>query len=162
MNGKWLGIVFWLMGMAMYSQAQTFFIVRHAEKDLQVADNPPLTPIGLERAERLADRLVDQKIQHIFSTETIRTRSTALPLAKKLQLPIQIYQGADQTRFIDSLKNFSSNALIVGHTNTMHHVINGLAEKMILEGPLDETIYDRIYEVKRRKLGKPLVVIHTF
>lgn len=142
--------------------AQSFFVVRHAEKQVEILDNPPLTAEGEARAARLRSILAYREIKSIFSTETTRTKNTVVPLAGKLKLPIQIYDASNQTRFIDSLKGLQENVVIVGHSNTMQHIINGLAEKNILEGPLDESIYNRIYEVKRRKFGKPEVRIYEF
>jgi len=141
---------------------RSFFVVRHAEKNTSIADNPQLTELGEARAKRLRGILAYREIQGIFSAETTRTKHTVLPLAERLAIPIQIYDPNNQTRLIDSLKGINSNVVIVGHSNTIHHVINGLAEKTVLEGPLDESIYNRLYEVKRRKIGKPEVKVYEF
>lgn len=159
---KSISFVLLFVCTVLMSHGQSYFIVRHAEKDISISENPPLTRDGEARAERLRGILIYREIKSIFSTETLRTKNTALPLALKLQLPIQVYDGANQTRFIDSLKSLQGNTVVVGHTNTLHHVINGLAEKTVFEGPLDEAVYNRIYEIKRRKLGKPEVKVYTF
>lgn len=104
----------------------TAYLVRHAEKitsdhQMIVDDpkDPPLLPIGQVRAEALADRLADAEISAIWSTDTIRTRSTAAPLAERLGLTVQIYDASDLNAFADVLKaSPNANVLVVGHSNT--------------------------------------------
>lgn len=162
MMSKPLFFVGLLLCLCFSSFSQSYFIVRHAEKSTLSHPNPPLTEVGAARAKKLRGILVYREIKDIFSTETIRTKHTVLPLAERLSLPIRIYDASNQSRFLDSLKGLQANVVIVGHSNTIHHIINGLAEKTVLEGPLDESIYNRLYEVKRRKIGKPEVKVYEF
>jgi len=112
----------------------TAYLVRHAEKvtaDSQMImddpNDPQLTPVGLVRAQDLADRLVDADVTVIWSTDTTRTRSTAAPLAERLGLEVQIYDASDLEAFAAQLKsNAGSNVLVVGHSNTTP----GLAEAL--------------------------------
>lgn len=48
--------------------------------------DPPLAPEGREQAERVADRLVDQRIDAIYVTTLCRTVQTAAPLAARIGL----------------------------------------------------------------------------
>jgi 2,3-bisphosphoglycerate-dependent phosphoglycerate mutase len=48
--------------------------------------DPPLDPVGLEQARRLADRLAGEKIAAIYVTSLCRTMQTAAPLAARLGL----------------------------------------------------------------------------
>jgi probable phosphoglycerate mutase len=48
--------------------------------------DPPLDPVGLEQAERLADRLQHEDITAIYVTTLRRTVETAAPLATRLGL----------------------------------------------------------------------------
>lgn len=71
-----------------------FILIRHAlperiENTFGPAD-PALTEIGREQANRLANWLAAEPIQHILSSPKARARQTAEPLAQKLQLGIEI------------------------------------------------------------------------
>jgi hypothetical protein len=67
------------------------FLVRHAEKDPTVAENPPLSAAGQARALALADRLGGERITRVLATDTRRARDTAAPLATRLGLRSQLY-----------------------------------------------------------------------
>ena len=53
------------------------YIVRHAEKSTEPANNPHLTIEGKVRAETLKFFLKDKNIKAVFSTQTSRTIETA-------------------------------------------------------------------------------------
>ena len=60
-----------------------------------MGNNPPLTPCGLQQAEQTADWLVEASraaggIQRIVSSPFIRCLETALPLAKRLGLSLNV------------------------------------------------------------------------
>lgn len=66
-------------------------LVRHAESEANVAQvatsrppGPPLSPLGEKQAEALADRLADQGVVAIRTSNTLRARATARPLAERL------------------------------------------------------------------------------
>jgi probable phosphoglycerate mutase len=66
-------------------------LVRHAESEANVAQvatsrppGPPLSPDGEKQAEALADRLADEPIVAIRTSNTARARATARPLAQRL------------------------------------------------------------------------------
>jgi 2,3-bisphosphoglycerate-dependent phosphoglycerate mutase len=48
--------------------------------------DPPLDPVGVDQAERLADRLAGEDIAAIYVTTLQRTVQTAAPLAKRLAI----------------------------------------------------------------------------
>lgn len=66
-------------------------LVRHAESEANVQriatarpPGPPLSPHGEKQAEALADRLADQGVVAIRTSNTARARGTARPLAERL------------------------------------------------------------------------------
>lgn len=69
-------------------------MIRHALPErLENTDgpaDPSLTSIGQEQASRLANWLAAEPIRHIVSSPKRRARQTAEPLAKKLELEIEI------------------------------------------------------------------------
>lgn len=71
---------------------QTIYIIRHAETDdnvnskFQGWNNSPLTSDGHIQAKKLAKRLSDSPITVIYTSDLLRTKETAAPLAKQLEL----------------------------------------------------------------------------
>src|SRR3954447_6436324 len=76
--------------------AATILLARHGESApvrdgepvplLGGSSNPALDPVGVEQAQRLADRLPDHAISAIYVTPLQRTAQTAAPLAQRLGL----------------------------------------------------------------------------
>lgn len=145
------------------------YFVRHAEKSLTVKTDPPLTPEGEQRAKDLEKVLNGKKIKKIYSTNTIRTRSTAKPLAESLSIPILYYAHDTMPKFLYSILESGENALVVGHSNTVLKMIQELELNPSKKEIPDEE-YDNLYVVylkskngrggftlrlKEMKYGKP-------
>jgi phosphohistidine phosphatase SixA len=141
--------------------SQTFYIVRHAEKAVagatgtMMSNDPPLSDAGKERAEVLKETLKGKKIGYIFSTNTIRTRSTAEPLRARLNLTTETYQPVPGQPFIDRLLSLKKNVLLVGHSNTVDDVVNKLCGAIKIPADLPDTAYDNLFVI--RKKGKRMV-----
>ena len=135
------------------SCGNTYYIVRHAEKATQSANmssDVPLTPEGEQRAQDLREALKGKKIGYVYSTNTIRTKSTAEPTASYFNLPIQTYGPRPDTAFMAFVKAKKKNTLIVGHSNTIDDLVNMLCGKKVIEGDLPETDYDNLFTVKKK------------
>jgi broad specificity phosphatase PhoE len=142
-------------------QAKTIYLVRHAEKQL-VGDDPELSVAGTVRAKKLAQILDARDIRHILSTNTIRTKATAQPLATANGLEIEIYDAKEHDALVKELRSREGNILVVGHSNTIHHVANyffGEGEKY---PELTDIEYDFIFEVKLDDEGGSSVVRKIF
>lgn len=133
--------------------SQTYYIVRHAEKAAvngntnMNASDPLLTDAGKERAEALKELLKNENIGHIFSTNTIRTRSTAEPLSKQLGITIETYAPRPDAAFIQQLKGLKKNVLIVGHSNTIDDIVNMLCDRQKIPTDIDESVYNNLFVV---------------
>ena len=159
-------LVIILAFVAFTSSGQMFYIVRHAEKATQNANmssDVELSDQGKERAEALMKVMVDKKIGYVFSTNTIRTKSTAKPTADHFDLITESYDPRPDSVFIDLLKAKDKNTLIVGHSNTVDDIVNMLCGKTAVPADLPETEYDNLfiveklgnrYSFKRIKYGK--------
>jgi probable phosphomutase (TIGR03848 family) len=85
----------------------TFFLIRHGSNDLvgkAIAGRLPgisLNREGKRQAERLAVRLAKEPIELIFSSPLERAIETAVPLAKRLGLDIQISDALNEIDFGD-------------------------------------------------------------
>src|SRR5690348_14127274 len=61
----------------------TVFLVRHAEKEAEPKQDPPLTKAGVARSQELARLLGAANIKAIYTSQFIRTKQTAEPLTAK-------------------------------------------------------------------------------
>jgi len=98
------------------------FLVRHAEKTDEGRD-PELSEAGRQRAGELAHMLRDAGIRHIHSTDFIRSRDTAAPLADLLGLDVALYDWDDPGEFARSLVQMGQRHLVVGHSNTTTELV---------------------------------------
>ncbi len=127
-------------------EPKTIYIVRHAEKIL-VGDDPQLNVAGTVRSKKLAQILEEKDIQHIYSTNTIRTKATVQPLADKLGILIETYDVKNHDNLEKDLRTRKGDAVVVGHGNSIHHVVNyfvGSGEKY---PELEDIAYNYIFVV---------------
>lgn len=147
--------------LAVSCSSNRYFIVRHAEKMVMakdslgmMANNPPLSEAGKARALALREELKNQHIKYIFSTNTIRTKTTAQPLSELLgNTRIEIYNPSKDSvdAFIAKLKSISKgNVLVVGHSNTVDDLANKLSGSAVVPGDLKDSDYDNLYEIKKK------------
>jgi len=145
-------VAFVLLISICASCSTTYYVVRHAEKEVQqsnMTSDVPLSKEGGERAVALGKQLENKKIRHLFSTNTIRTTSTAKPLSEATRIPVELYNPGD-TNFINRMKALDGgNVLIVGHSNTVDNIVNGLMNKPVLKD-LPDTQYGDLFIIKRK------------
>ena len=122
------------------------YIVRHAEKSMDIKNDPPLTAEGKQRAILLSELLRNRKIEKFYSTETIRTISTAKPLADIMNRPIEFYSNDTLPKFIYRVLEDASNTLIVGHSNTILKVLMELELSPSITEVADNE-YDKLFIV---------------
>jgi len=134
----------------------TYYIVRHAEKEsaatmssTTITSDVPLSTAGKQRAEALKERLQNQNIKHIFSTNFIRTRFTAQPLSDAIKIPVEMYDPKD-SQFVARLKTLNGNVVIVGHSNTVDDLVNALSGKKEINGDLPDSAYGDLYIIKKK------------
>lgn len=140
--------LFIMAGMSACVQSQTseifVYLVRHAEKDTNSVSDPKLTSIGIQRAKDLAFVLKDAGIQHIHSSNFIRTKETVLPLAKMLGIEIQLYDHKNLDNLKTKILQQKGIHLVSGHSNSTPALVELLGG--IAGGPIDEeTEFDRLY-----------------
>jgi broad specificity phosphatase PhoE len=145
----------------LYSCSNTIYIVRHAEKEtgidpatMRTYGDPPLSLAGQERALKLKEILGSKNIRHIYSTNTLRTISTAKPLKELyLNFPVHIYSNKPDSfnLFISEVKAIrKGNVLIVGHSNTVDDIVNAITGRKDVPGDLKDSDYDNLYVLKRK------------
>lgn len=154
-----LRILFFLtIAFLITACSQTYYVVRHAEKETASAGmgstDVPLTELGKKRAEVLKETLMDKKIKHIYSTNTIRTKSTAQPSSDWFKVPVDNYGPRPDSAFIQLIKSKKGNVLIVGHSNTVDDIVNGLMGTKTIKKDLEDSEYDHLFIIRRK--GKKL------
>lgn len=136
-----------------------YFVVRHAEKAtasegtvMITPNDPPLSSAGKVRAIELGEMLKNQKIVNIYSTNTIRTISTAQHLKDLRGIHIEYYNTRDSLDyFIAKLKTIKNgNSLIVGHSNTVDDIVNKLCGEIKVPADLPDSEYDNLYLVIKK------------
>lgn len=93
------------------------YLIRHGQTPWNVEGryqgqfDPPLNELGQRQAEETANKLADINFAAIYSSDLKRAHLTALPLADKLNLPVQldprlreIHQGEWQGVLIDDIR----------------------------------------------------------
>ena len=166
-----------LLSFVLYACGNTIFIVRHAEKasgldmdTMKPSTDPPLTLEGRERSLSLKQKLMSRHFSHFFSTNTQRTIATASPLKEMfLGIPIELYSSRPDSldAFIQRIQKIKKgDVLIVGHSNTVDDIVNKLAGRKLINGDLEDWMYDDLFILKRKgdtyqfsleKYGKPSV-----
>jgi 2,3-bisphosphoglycerate-dependent phosphoglycerate mutase len=162
-------IVSLFIGLFLFAFAQTslfaqhrnltIVLLRHAEKDASPnADkvNPELSADGKLRAQRLVKVVKKYKPDAIYSSDFIRTKTTAAPLAEKRKLSVQIYNHRNLKELADLIMSGKIKRLvIVGHNTTTPALVNMLIGEEKYKA-LAESEYDKIFVVKiKKKKTKP-------
>lgn len=150
--------LFVFIGSVNSQSKKTIILVRHAEKDVSAtADpgDPNLSPEGLQRAERLVQKIKKYKPGAVYSTNYLRTLDTAGPMAKRRHKQVQRYDAKKPDELIDQImKSKTKRFLIVGHSNTIPSLANQLIKKDLFHS-LDEGEYGTIFIVRLRKGKDP-------
>jgi broad specificity phosphatase PhoE len=145
------------------------YVVRHAEKisstdsaAKMMANDPPLSEAGKVRAIVLKDELKSKHIKHIYSTNTVRTRTTVEPLSQATKINIESYSNVDS--LVNVVQSMKGNVLIVGHSNTVDDIVNKLCRQTKIATDLNDKEYDNLFVVRisgkkrtfsRHKYGYP-------
>jgi phosphohistidine phosphatase SixA len=149
-----------LLSLCLISCSRTVYVVRHAEKITSsdslgkvVANDPPLSEAGKVRALVLKNELANKHITHIYSTNTIRTMSTAEPLSRAIKINVEAYGNIDS--LINSIRSAKGNVLVVGHSNTVDDIVNKLCGQVKIATDLKDGEYDNLFVMKIR--GKKII-----
>jgi len=162
----------WGVGAAASSddglKVTTVFLVRHAEKDTSPPEDPPLLEAGTLRSQELARMLAKAGIKAIYTSQFLRTKQTAEPLAKQLGITsttVAIKMSATNPRQVSeqSIKELAQkildspgdNALVVGHSNTIPEVIRALGGDAV--PTIDEKEFDDLFIVTIYAKGRAKV-----
>ena len=148
------------------AQQKVIFLVRHAERaDTpagqppaagMMANDPPLSAAGEQRAAKLSALLASADIRNIFTTEYQRTRQTAAPLAATLQLTPVIAPAKDPDPLIEQIRRAQGNILIVGHSNTLPDLMKRLGVTQPVSIP--DSQYGDLFIVVKPESGEATLI----
>ena len=141
----------------------TFIVVRHAEKATDDPEDPNLSAIGLERAQRLARELTDAPLVAVYATEFKRTRQTAQPTADAHRLPMTAYYSKGPAHELAAqwkAQHARGAVLIVGHSNTVPDLVTALSGQTAT--PMPDTEYDRLTRIHIGADGRARVEVTRY
>ena len=126
----------------------TVVLVRHAEKEL-TGDDPGLTELGVQRAAALAHVAGEMGVDAVYSTQYLRTRATAEPLANLLDLELNVITAtpsyAAEMADIVRSRHDGETVVIVSHSNTVPDIIAELGGSPVPF--VEDNEYDDLYIV---------------
>lgn len=147
---------------------KTVFLLRHAEREEEPRQDPPLKKEGVARSQELARLLGGAGIKAIYTSQFTRTKLTAEPLATKLGLtpaqislksnptnPRQIAEESTAEVVNKILERPGENVLVVGHSNSIPDVIKMLGGDVV--PTIDERKFDDLFIVTVYAKGKAKV-----
>jgi len=147
----------------------TVFLIRHAEREAEPKQDPPLSKDGIARSQALARLLSSAGIKAIFTSQYARTKQTAGPLAEKLGLtvtsftlktnpsnPRQIAEESTAEVTNKILEHAGQSVLVIGHSNSIPDVIKMLGGDVV--PTIDEKKFDDLFVVTVYAKGKAKVV----
>ena len=166
------------MSLALFAQAAiaqeefkpiTVFLVRHAEKEAEPKQDPPLTKEGVARSQELARMLGTAGIKAIYTSQFLRTKQTAEPVATKFSLSptaLTLKPNPANLRLIAEestadlvnkiLQRPGDRVLVIGHSNWIPDVIKMLGGDTV--PTIDEQKFDDLFIVTVYAKGKAKVV----
>jgi broad specificity phosphatase PhoE len=124
-------------------------LVRHAEKAGAPESDPPLTPAGQDRARALVQALKDAGVTAIITSDRLRTRATAEPLAAARGLtPMVVGLGRGVAAHVEAVaaevrRQAGGVVVVVGHSNTVPAIIAALGGPSLPDIPDPE--YGRLF-----------------
>lgn len=143
------------------TSSTTVLLVRHTEKESQPADDPALTAVGRQRAQRLAHALRDAGLDAIMTTHLQRSTLTAQPIADQLGITPTIVRagGADHPqRVVQTLREryAGRTVLVVGHSNTIPEIVRALGAPH--PGAIADSTHDDLFVVTLDPTGRARLV----
>ena len=131
-------------------QTTTVVLVRHAEKQAEPADDPPLSADGAVRAQALVDALGAADIAAVYATQYVRTRATAAPLARAAGVEVTTVPTRGGPDYVTEVARRAGSehpgevVVVVGHSNTLGRTITALGGPATVPD-LPDSAYDHAY-----------------
>ena len=140
------------------ANSTTVIVIRHAEKDTVAAADPALSAAGEARAALLARMFGDAKgagrLDAIYVSATLRSRSTAAPLAARLGIAPVVVAADDPQGLARRVlrENSGRRVMVIGHINTVPEIVSALADRSDISS-IDEQDFATMYVVSVPRIG---------
>lgn len=153
--------VVFALGWAFYNTATTtvVFLVRPVEKNVGTIDDPPISPEGEARAERLAHMFGDEvrgagRLDAIYESADRRAEQTAAPLVERLQRAPVVFHGAQaRATAARALREHAGGTiLIIASGAALPEMVQELTGGPLADAPGDDA--DVIYVVSVPRIGR--------
>jgi len=157
-----VGYAIAVLGLAYFFEQHlptTIVFVRHTDTDPTVAENPPLSERGRQRAEMLADFLQDVDVvagvNAIFVGHNKRTEQTAAVLAARLNVQMEARDQENVSSYVNYVKrhHIGEIVLVVADGEKIPAMIDELHGSKKLP-PFDPTDFNELYIVTSPWYGK--------
>jgi broad specificity phosphatase PhoE len=144
------------------ANSTTVIVIRHAEKLMVSAADPALSAAGEARAALLARMFGDTKgagrLDAIYVSDTLRSRSTAAPLAARLAIaPVAAADDPQGLARRVLRENSGKRVMVIGHLNTVPEIVSALAGRSDIPG-IDEQDFATMYVVSVPRIGRANLV----
>lgn len=150
----------WLWGTAT---STTVVLIRHAEKQLNAGDDPPLTAAGEARAALLARMFGADagigRLDAIYVSPTRRSQQTAAPLASQTRLAVTMGPENNPKALARRVlrEHQGGHVLVVGHSNTVPQIVQALSGVGPI-APIQDGEYGTMYIVTVPRIGRSSVL----
>jgi broad specificity phosphatase PhoE len=154
-----LGAVVVFAYFATFSRpVTTVILVRHAEKNLQPADDPDLSPDGFARAQEIAREFGGAGINAIYATQYKRTQQTVEPLSRSIGVPITLTDAKQPEELVTRIQTTlrGQTIFISGHNDTVPAIASALSGENF--PPIPPSEYDNVFIVTVYRFGKAKVI----
>ncbi len=134
------------------SQTTQLYIIRHTEKASDTAENPDLSPAGIERAKYWKKVLQHIEFDQVFTTDFIRNVQTAKLVATESNIKPELYypMSFDVLKFLQLVQG--QKVLIIGHSNTIPDMVNRLIDETKYP-PMSHENYNLLYLITINQNG---------
>jgi phosphohistidine phosphatase SixA len=145
------------------ANSTTVIVIRHAEKQTVSAADPALSAAGEARAALLARMFGDTKgagrLDAIYVSATLRSRSTAAPLAERLGIAPVVAAADDPQALARRVlrENSGRRVMVIGHINTVPEIVSALAGRGDIPS-IDEQDFATMYVVSVPRIGRANLV----
>jgi|SRR5882724_3729717 len=149
------------------ANSTTVIVIRHAEKQTVNAADPALSAAGEARAALLARMFGDTKgagrLDAIYVSATLRSRSTAAPLAARLGIAPVVAAADDPQGLARRVlrENSGRRVMVIGHVNTVPEIVAALTGRSDIPS-VDEQDFATMYVVSVPRIGRANLVRLTY
>ena len=159
--GVLAAVVFFAIGWAFYDTATTtvVFLVRPVEKNPGTIDDPPVSPEGEARAERVAHMFGDEipgpgRLDGIYESDDRRAAQTAAPLVERLHRSPVVFRAAEAraTAARAVREHAGGTVLIIASGAALPQMVEELAGVPLAPAAADDA--DVVYVVSVPSIGR--------